>query len=129
MGLSTFDEKAAVIWNALVLPAAGTGAVTLIPAQVGDVRVDTILVSNRDGIAHVIIVQVAVGAVYTIIGTVSVPAGAGTAGTPSVDILAAVLPATQVGLVLPGGDILRISMAVAIVATFDVSVTAFGGEL
>jgi len=129
MGLTTFDETAAEVWSWLLVPASGTGFIALVPTDVFDRRVDSILVSNRDGIAHVINLSLIVGSSRTQLGSVSVPAGAGYAGTPSVDILPTSLPATQVGLVVPGNYALNFNVSVAVVATFDMSVTAFGGRV
>jgi hypothetical protein len=127
MSLATFDERNALSQSRLVLPADGTALVPLVTVNSQERRIDTILVANRDGIAHVINVVTTVGAVVTNLGSVSVPAGQGYLGTPSLDILAAVLPATQVGLVLMPGQLVGVQLAVAVVATFDVSVTAQGG--
>lgn len=129
MGRAIFDEKSVITTNLLVLPASGTGAITLVGTDVNDRRIDTILVSNRDGIAHVINLSLLVGAVVTQLGSVSVPAGQGYAGTPSIDLLAAVLPADQVGYPLVGGCQLHINMVVAVVATFDVSLSVIGGAM
>jgi len=127
MGLQTFDERTILAAVKLVAPADGTGAVALLPVHSSDRRVDTIIATNRDTIAHVVTLTLNNGATTIILGSVSLAAGAGTAGTPAVDVLAACLPATVVGLLLVPADNLLVTMAVAIQATFDVGFKVIGG--
>lgn len=128
MGLSTFDERTALTRSRLVVPADGVALLPLMTVDFSDARVDQILVANRDGIPHVVNLILTNGAVLTNLGSVSVTAGAGYAGTPSVDLLASIFPATQVGIVIQGGMLLGVQLAVAVVATFDMSFSAFGGR-
>jgi hypothetical protein len=123
MSLGIFDERTVLGAFKIVLPADGTGAVALVPINSGDRRIDTISVVNRDGIAHVVNLLLVNGATTIQLGSASIPANQGYAGTPALDLLALIQPATSAGITLQPGD----SMAVAIVATFDVSFRCSGG--
>ena len=127
MSIAQFDERVVNNSTRLVVPADGTALLPLVTVGVGDRRVDALLVSNRDTIAHVVNIVLTHVGVLTVLGSTSVPAGAGFAGAPSVDIMAASFPSTQVGMNLTGADLLGVQLAVAVAATFDVSVTAVGG--
>lgn len=127
MGLQIFDERTVYTQLKLALPADGVGVIALVAVNQSDRRVDSITVANRDTIAHVVNLLLVNGAVTVNLGSVSVAAGAGYAGTPSVDLLASVLPATQVGFPLASADSLSVQLAVAIQATFDMSFHALGG--
>lgn len=127
MGLQIFDERTVLTAVKLMLPADGTAAVSILPVHSSDRRVDSIIVSNRDTIAHVCNLTLVAGAVTVELGSVSVAASAGYLGTPGVDILASCLPATVVGLAMPPAGSLNLSLSVALVATFDLSVTVNGG--
>lgn len=127
MGLGIFDERTVYLAQVLMVPADGIATKIIVPANQSDRRVDAMMVANRDGIAHVVNLSMVSGAVTVQLGSVSVPAGQGYAGTPSLDVLAAVLPATQVGINLIPGATLNVVLSVAIVATFDLSLCAIGG--
>lgn len=127
MGFQVYDETAVLNLNRLIVPADGTALLPLVPAASVSRRIDAILAANRDTIDHVINVQMTVGAVVTEIGSVTVPAGAGYAGVPTVDLLGSGFPATQAGVTLIGTSLIGVQLPVAVVATFDVSVTAVGG--
>jgi hypothetical protein len=127
MSLGIFDERTVLGAFKIVLPADGTGAVALVPINSGDRRIDTISVVNRDGIAHVVNLLLVNGATTIQLGSASIPANQGYAGTPALDLLALIQPATSAGITLQPGDTLSVSMAVAIVATFDVSFRCSGG--
>jgi hypothetical protein len=127
MSISTLDERNVLNLQRLVLPADGTGSLALVPVNSNDRRIDSILVANRDTIPHVVTLAKTNTAVTTVLGSLSVPAGQGYAGTPSLDLLASILPASQVGLTLMSADTLNVQLAVAVAATFDLSVSAFGG--
>lgn len=127
MSIQTFDERTVLIQPVLMVPGDGTTTKVIVAANSSDRRIDALMVSNRDTIAHVLNLTSVLGGVTTQLGSVSIPAGQGYAGTPSIDILAACFPATQVGVNLTPSATLNVSMVVAIQATFDVSLTAFGG--
>jgi hypothetical protein len=127
MGLSTFDEFLPISQRTLI-KAAQTTAIQQIAVSVnGSLRIDNVLVSNNDVIAHVVDLVVSSGVTPTIIGGASVPAGTGYAGTKSIDLLATALPATLVGLVLPLGTGLYANAEVAVTSTFELDLTVLGG--
>jgi hypothetical protein len=128
MGTQVFDERTVLNQSRLVVPADGTGVLALVTATTTDRRIDTLLCANRDGIAHVVSLVFTNGAVVTQLGSVSVPAGTGYAGTPAIDLLVACFPVSQAGLAIQPTQLLGIQLAVAVVATFDLSVTALGGQ-
>ncbi len=127
MSLQTFDERTVLAQQVLMLPADGTATKIIVAANSSDRRVDAIVVSNRDGIAHVVNVNVVLAGVTVQIGSVSIPANQGYLGTPGIDLLASILPATQVGINLSPAATINVVLAVAIVATFDMSFWVSGG--
>jgi hypothetical protein len=92
-------------------------------------RWDTILVANTDTIAHVVRVYAHKSTTMTLIGSVNVPAGAGTAGVAAVELIAALFPTGSQGAAIEQSDYLQMSVEVAVVVAFTVWVFAFGAEL
>jgi hypothetical protein len=127
MAIGTFDERTVLTQQVLMLPADGTATKVLAPVNSSDRRIDAITVTNRDTIAHVVTASIVVGATTVAIGSVSIPAGQGFAGTPAIDLLAAILPATVVGVNLGPSATFNVTLAVAIQATFDVGFWISGG--
>jgi len=112
-----------------IVNANGTTVLQLTTQTDRSQRWDTILLTNTDTIAHVVRLFTHIATTQVLLGSVSVPAGAGTLGAAPVELLAAVFPATTQGCVLVQGNYLMISVEVAVVATFSVFVGAFGAEL
>lgn len=129
MGTQVFSEVQPHLTGVKFVNADGTAAKTVGGDSALQTRVDTLLCQNTDTIPHVINVGVNIGGTIYQLGSVSVAAGAGTAGTPCVDLLAAIFPATQVGMQLMASQQLEVSMVVAVVATFTVTVVAVGGYI
>lgn len=127
VGLQTFDENEPFANVHYIVNAAGTGSVTFVNANPRRVRIDSILAINNDSIPHVVNVFYFDGSTPGLIGSASVASGAGTAGTPSVDLLAAILPTTQVGLLLNGVSTINVAVAVAVTGANSVQLTALGG--
>jgi hypothetical protein len=127
MGLGIFDESRVYQAARIVLPADAVALVPLVAVGTVDRRIDNLLAVNRDTIAHTVNVVTTIGGVLTVIGSVSVPAGQGYAGTKALDLLDGALPATQVGLNLISGNLLGVQLVVAVQATFDLTVFANGG--
>jgi len=100
MGLQTFDEKTPFLGIARLLDTDGLAAVVLAATPAYPTRVDAILCSNLDTIAHVVVLEFQRISTVVYVGSFSVPAGTGTGGLPSVDLLHEVLPATVGGLLL-----------------------------
>jgi hypothetical protein len=127
MSLQIYDEVTPIASPISFTSADTTVAKVVAGNTLGKYRVDALLVTNTDGIAHVVDLYAHVGAVSYHIGSVSVPAGQGTGGTPALDLLAAAFPATQVGISLPAVTSLWASMEVSIV-TGSVDLLFVGGN-
>jgi len=127
MGLATLDERAPYVVNTHFAPVDGTAAKPITTTATAAVRIDAITATNSDGIAHQVTLTLNDTIARLPLGSVSIPAGQGTNGTPSLDILAGSLPATVVGVVLPPGAALWLVMSVAIVAPNGVDIIALGG--
>ena len=129
MGLQAFDETLAVLAQENLVNANGTAYSALVPSGTGQKRLDAIVTTNTDAIAHVVNLQVTVGATSTFLGSVSVPAGAGVGGVAPVDLIAGLGLASLTALVLPAASILSVAVAVAVTAPQTVAMTAFGGTV
>lgn len=129
MGLSTFEERVPFYQATAFTSADTTVAKQAAKLTTSPVRIDSILATNTDTIPHVIRLTLVVSSVNYLIGSVSVPAGAGTLGTPSVDALAGSLPVTQAGIVLDPLNSINAAMEVAVAATFAVTLVALGGSV
>jgi hypothetical protein len=112
-----------------IINANGTTVIQLTTTTDRSQRWDTILLTNTDTIAHVVRLFTHIATTQVLLGSISVPAGAGTLGAPPVELLAALFASTGQGCVLNQGNYLMISVEVAVVATFSLFVAAFGGEL
>lgn len=122
-----------------VYPIAGTYTFlnSYVPATWGTVvtvsttpgRVDQLLALNSDTVAHVITIRTTNGSTTQFWGSVSVPAGAGFGGVAPVDVLAAILPSTQLYLLLMQGYSLQGDIPAAPAAGTYVELTAAGGTL
>lgn len=127
MGLQTFDERVIFSASKRILPADGIASLALVTVASQDRRIDNILVANRDTIPHVVTLTRTTATIVTTLGSVSVPAGTGYAGTPTIDLLAAIFPATMGGLPVQGPETINVQLAVAVAATFDLDVSVLGG--
>lgn len=126
MSLDAFAETTPILAAQVWLPGDGTSSKTILPAQPTIYRFDTLLGINDDNAAHVLILTlVDPSSGIHGIGSVSIPALAGHAPNPQLDILASLLPATQVGLTIAVGWFLEANLAVA--ATSAVGAVAVGG--
>jgi hypothetical protein len=112
-----------------VVNANGTTVIQLTTVTDRSQRWDTILLTNTDTIAHVVRLYVHIATTQVLLGSVSVPAGAGTLGAAPVELLSALFPSAGQGCVLAQGNYLMLNVEVAVVATFSLYVAAFGGEL
>ena len=127
MSLQTFDE---VIPLAIRITADDSYSTVLfgmgpIPAYAH--RIDYVYVTNNDTIDHVVDVHYVVLSNPTLLGSCNVPAGSGLAGVPPVDVLAGVLGAPGLGLAFAAASNIDLSVEVAIVPTFTMTVVALGG--
>jgi len=127
MSLQVFDEVLAESFAVVFDDSNSPGVLGLTDSNKVMRRVDTILVSSNDTVDQVIRLRFSQGGTYYWIGSVTIPAGTGFGGTPSIDLLAAVLPATQIGINLFAFTILEIYAETAISSGKGVWVTSFGG--
>ena len=126
-GVSTFQEAQPIASGTTFAAADTTVAKTVTGSPVGYYRIDQIVVCSNDTVAQVIDIFYRSGSTNYLLGSVSIPAGTGTAGTKGIDALAAVLPTTMTGIVVHSGDQIFAGMEATISAAKTVTVTAFGG--
>jgi len=126
--LGAFNQTSAFIASRIMLPADTTTTVDLVATRQVDYRVNSIVVINGDVTARAVLVVVTSGGVTTVLGSATIPAGQGLAGTPGLDLLALVLPATQVGLDMPAGSKVQAAMGSTIGAGNAVHLTAVCGN-
>jgi hypothetical protein len=129
MGLSIFDEVQPYDVVATLNTASGIIAVSVAPQTTTPRRLDNILVTNSDVIAHVVTLLYVDSGISIVLGSWSIPAGQGYVGTPGVDLLAAVLPSTQVGLACRASVSFSLQLAVVMGATAVLGVVVNGGYL
>lgn len=127
MSLTLFDETVPESF-AIVLDDANTpGALDLTNSDKVLRRIDSILVASNDTVDRVIQLRLSQGGNYYWLGSLNVPAGTGFDGTPALDLLASVLPATQVGLNLFVFVILQVNAPAAVSSGKGIWLTTFGG--
>ena len=129
MGLSQFDEQLAIVGVGIINAATGTGRIAAAPFQGRQHRVDAVYCTNTDVIAHNVRLWLNRGGVFGLLGSENVPAGAGTGGSPSIDLIATCLPASQTGLVLDNTCELDVSVEVAVTLTYEVDVIVQAGNV
>jgi hypothetical protein len=129
MGIQTFDEILPSLLGVTFVNADGVTIKVVAGNSLQRLRCDGLIATNTDTIAHVARLYLNLAAVNYLLGSVSIPAGAGTLGAPGIDLIAGALPAAVSTIVLGPGQFLTLSMEVAVVATFTVAVAALGGQL
>jgi hypothetical protein len=129
VGLSQFDERQPLAVGGTMLNASGLGPQILPPSAIlTPVRIDKILVTNTDAIPHLVTLALQSTGPNVILGSAIVPAGQGTAGTPSFDLLAAAVPAIT-GITMDASNSLVVTLAVAVVAPNELDFAILGGYL
>lgn len=130
MGQSVFDEKDPYSDVTQIVAATGTGLLAITSNAGRRKRADTIIVSSNDTIPHDFQLWLDNGGgQQTLLGTVTIPIGAGNDGaTPPVDVFAA-LPGLSLGIAPEDGYSLKISVTVAVAGAFIVYVSTLGGYL
>lgn len=96
MPLQQFDERVVNVTNFWF----DDTATPLLPGSMGlaigpDQRFDVIMAANNDTINHIVGFTFVANLTRGVIGSVTVPAGAGYGAVPPVDVLAAMLPTAQ----------------------------------
>jgi len=114
MGIQQFDETVPVI--AFGAPANSAAAGTLgafaLPA-IGDIRLDNILAYALQAVGYTAsLYYTPAGGSAFLLGSATVPAGAGTGGVAPYDLLAAILPANYHYLLVKAGDTLSLALSV-----------------
>lgn len=128
MPLQIFDERAPANAACYIQAAQGLNPVTLRTAGSVGGRIDDVLMSNSDTIAHVIIFGMTIGANPYVIASISVPAGAGSGGTAPVRLFDTQMPVQQAGWVLNPLGVVTAAVEVAVAATKTVTIVALGGD-
>ncbi len=114
MGIQQFDEAVPVFASAAPPngAAGGTLATFDLPSA-GNVRLDNILAYSLQNIGYTLTLWYTPSGGSAIpLGTVNVPAGAGSGGSAATDVLAALFPTNYHYIVIARGDALAISLSV-----------------
>lgn len=110
----------------------GTATVALFTAGENGALIDNVSVVSTDTVAVILVLSLDDGTLETLIGEVSIPAGSGSDGSSPVKNLldAVALPFLQSGGGLPLGanDVLKIAAKVAVTATKQLDIRAYGGD-
>jgi hypothetical protein len=128
MSLALFNESAPYIVQTIFTNATGTAKTNITTASFPRKRVDQILCANTDTIAHVVNLSIE-GAASTIIESISVPAGVGSAGVAPMNILANLNLLPVAGVYLDGTTNLAATLEVILTATKTLSFMIMGGYL
>jgi hypothetical protein len=129
VGLTTFDERAAVVSVATLNLASGTGWVTVVGTTELTRRVDALLFASTAPIAHDVLIALQYAGDYALVGTVTIPPGAGYTTVPLVDAVPLVAPANLAGWVLPTLYALKVKLAVILGAAEEITVSSLGGSI
>lgn len=129
MGLQVFDEQSVQNTVTAFKAAQTTTKVTIQAWSAPYTRIDTLTVTNSDVIAHVVDLWILRSTVPCLLGSLSVPAGQGLAGTPALNLLTGCLPAGVDHINLTSSDALQASMEVTVTAAFEVDVFSSGGSV
>lgn len=127
MGFSTFDERTAQNWQIVFNDTSYPTPSPFAPPDVRASRFDTIIGTNNDTVDHTLGAYFDFGAGPVHFATVTLPAGAGEPGTPSVDVLDALIPATSPGIVLAAGSELGFAQYEALGSGKLIRIVAIGG--
>lgn len=127
MSVSEFDWVFPANAGQKIMPADALTTVVLGVNTAAPRLITHVLVANRDTIAHDMILVHTDGATVVDIGSHTIPAGQGYGGTPSLDLLALACPDLVNGLAITLTSKLSVRLAVAIQATFDISVLLVAG--
>jgi hypothetical protein len=117
VGFQAFDERQLLDLHFVADDGTPTGIHNLVFAPNLGARVDSLMVSSTDTIAHTIVLDTSYGGTVIQLGSLSIPAGSGFNGVPPVDLLTPfVLPALGC-ILLPATAGIHIELLVAVSAT------------
>jgi hypothetical protein len=122
-----FDEVIPFIALAKVVAADTTTLKQVFGGTPNGTRLDAILVASDDTVDRVLDVWLVKSAVNYLLGSATIPAGTGTAGTKSLDLLAEVLPTPIVGIWLDSSVLLDVACETTVTAAKTIHITALGG--
>lgn len=129
MSLQAYDERVGLAWGKSFLDSDGTALVTVVYPGPSGARIDRILATKYGSGDNALRVWLYDSTESFLIGSVAVPGNAGYGSVPTVDVLAAILPAADPTIVLPYGFNLRVSLATALSSSEQLDVTVYGGHL
>ncbi len=129
MGLAIFDEKYPISGSMHFIAGSGVAETWMWDETPVPSRVDAMFATNTDVIDHVVDVWFSSTSFVLLLGSVNVPAGAGVAGAPTIDLVAHLPLSTQGGLVFGRLDSLKMAMEVAVTAAFSIDIVVLGGRL
>lgn len=127
MGFANFDEHTLLVLTRQFTDAAFPAFQDFSAPGNLAARVDSVVATNDDTIAHTILVGISDGTTEWWMGTATIPIGAGHAGVPSVDVLALALPATTQWLFATELVAIRLRLGEAMSAGKLLNVALFGG--
>jgi hypothetical protein len=129
VGLTTFDEKNPLNLVQEIGNATGTSPINFGEFDPLSIRFDQVFCSNDDTIDHVVHLSIqSYGGSHIQFGNVNVPAGAGFAGVPAVELLSGCSPLLS-GITLGPRDNLGISVEVTMVGSSLLYIACLGGYL
>jgi hypothetical protein len=128
MSINQFDEHLPIIHVVTIVTAMGTGKLTLATPPYQGERVDDILLSNTDAIAHVVNLSYSRSGTNYPLASISVPAGSGSAGVPPVNLADTQSPSKHLGWLLQAPDTLAVNVEVAMGAATTLYVVSQGGS-
>jgi hypothetical protein len=117
-----------------IVNASGTGAVTAAAGGSNGTKLVALIATNTDSNAYVLQMSLVRGATTYLIGTVAIPAGAGSAAvTPAVNLMVSLtgLPVDSDGnpfLFLASGDTLAINTLSTVAASKALAVIGIGAD-
>jgi hypothetical protein len=127
MGLSQYDERSPAWQQGSLTIASGTTVVDMFTPTGSAVRVDAVLVSSTSLTPQIVDLWLTRYDGNGLVGSVSIPAGAGFAGVPIVDLIASIAPAAIGALVLLTGVGLGVGVEVALTGSDTLGVQVLGG--
>lgn len=127
MSIAQFDERTPLSHTVGIVAANTTTNQTIATGAVAGERIDDILLSNDDSIAHVVNINLTIAAAACRLASINVPAGSGVAGVPPVQVFPAQSPTNQGGYPLAAGQVLTAAVEVTMQTTSVLRVTTLGG--
>jgi hypothetical protein len=128
MGFDTYDEKRLLNFLIEIADENGTDPVPIVTTDLPGLRFDAFTAGSDDSIGHTLEVAVSAGGPLHYLGSVQVPAGAGQAGVPAVDVLAALQVGEPGALLLSGGIVLLARVTVAMSSGKRLYLYTVGGQ-